>query len=81
MLRSLFSHLSPGGHALQPEQLVLGCGSGEILSIVASAFLARGKNLTMTLPTFESMGRCAKSLGAEVAKLPKSPSTEITPMI
>src|SRR5580700_4660639 len=30
-------------HSIRPEQLVLGCGSGEILSITASSFLAPGK--------------------------------------
>jgi histidinol-phosphate aminotransferase len=57
-------------HSIKPEQLVLGCGSGEILSITASAFLAPGKKLVMALPTFESIGRCAKSLGAELVEVP-----------
>jgi histidinol-phosphate aminotransferase len=57
-------------HSIKPEQLVLGCGSGEILSICASAFLAPGKKLITALPTFESIGRCAKTLGAEVAEIP-----------
>jgi histidinol-phosphate aminotransferase len=57
-------------HSIKPEQLVLGCGSGEILSIAASAYLAPGKNLIMALPTFEAIGRCAKSLGADVAEVP-----------
>ncbi len=57
-------------HSIKPEQLVLGCGSGEILSITASAFLAPGKKLITALPTFEAIGRCAKSLGAEIAEVP-----------
>ena len=57
-------------HSIKPEQLVLGCGSGEILSITASAFLGPGQKLIMALPTFEAIGRCAKSLGAEVAEVP-----------
>jgi histidinol-phosphate aminotransferase len=56
-------------HSIQPEQLVLGCGSGEILSLCASAFLSPGKKLITALPTFEALGRCAKTLGAEVAEL------------
>jgi histidinol-phosphate aminotransferase len=57
-------------HSIKPEQLVLGCGSGEILSIAASAFLAPGKTLITAVPTFESIGRCAKTLGAEVVEIP-----------
>ena len=57
-------------HSIKPEQLVLGCGSGEILSLCAWAFLAPGKKLITALPTFESIGRCAKTLGAEVAEIP-----------
>jgi histidinol-phosphate aminotransferase len=57
-------------HSIKPEQLVLGCGSGEILSVTASAFLGPGQKLIMALPTFEAIGRCAKSLGAEVVEVP-----------
>lgn len=61
-------------HSIKPEQLVLGCGSGEILSIAAAAFLGPGKKLITGLPTFESIGRCAKTLGAEVAEVPLTKS-------
>src|SRR5579864_6784733 len=57
-------------HSIKSEQLVLGCGSGEILSITACAFLPPGKKLITGLPTFEAIGRCAKALGAEVAEVP-----------
>lgn len=57
-------------HFIKPEQLVLGCGSGEILSITAFAFLGPGKKLITVVPTFESIGRCAKSLGAELVEVP-----------
>ncbi|MGB6962862.1 MAG: histidinol-phosphate transaminase [Candidatus Acidiferrum sp.] len=57
-------------HSIKPEQLVLGCGSGEILSITACAFLAPGKKLIVALPTFEAIGRCAKSLGVEAVEVP-----------
>jgi histidinol-phosphate aminotransferase len=57
-------------HSIKSERLVLGCGSGEILSITASAFLSPGQKLIMALPTFEAIGRCAKSLGAEVVEVP-----------
>jgi histidinol-phosphate aminotransferase len=57
-------------HSIKPEQLVLGCGSGEILSITASSFLGPGKTLITAVPTFESIGRCAKALGAQVVEIP-----------
>jgi histidinol-phosphate aminotransferase len=57
-------------HSIKTEQLVLGCGSGEILSITASSFLAPGKTLIAAVPTFESIGRCAKALGAQVVEIP-----------
>ena len=57
-------------HSIKPEQLVLGCGSGEILSTTASSFLGPGKTLITAVPTFESIGRCAKALGAQVVEIP-----------
>jgi len=57
-------------HSIKPEQLVLGCGSGEILSIAAASFLGPGKTLITAVPTFESIGRCAKALGAQVVEIP-----------
>jgi len=57
-------------HSIKPNQLVLGCGSGEILSTSASAFLDPGKKLITALPTFESIGKFAKTFGAEVVEVP-----------
>ena len=57
-------------HSIKPEQLVLGCGSGEILSICATAFLGPRKKLMTGLPTFEAIGRSAKIVGAEVVEVP-----------
>ena len=57
-------------HSIKPEQLVLGCGSGEILSICATAFLGPGKKLITALPTFEAIGKCARTMGAQVAEVP-----------
>src|SRR5277367_1237871 len=70
-------------HSIKPEQLVLGCGSGEILSITASSFLAPGKTLITAVPTFESIGRCAKALGAQVVEIPlgKNYSHDLSAML
>jgi len=70
-------------HSIKPAQLVLGCGSGEILSITASSFLAPGKTLITAVPTFESIGRCAKALGAQVVEIPldKNYSHDLSAML
>lgn len=57
-------------HSIHPDQMVLGCGSGEILNTCAAAFLAPGKKLITALPTFEAIGHYAKTLGAEVVEVP-----------
>jgi histidinol-phosphate aminotransferase len=57
-------------HSVKRAQLVLGCGSGEILSTSAFAFLGPGKKLITALPTFEAIGRYARTLGAEVIEVP-----------
>jgi histidinol-phosphate aminotransferase len=57
-------------HSVKSNQLVLACGSGEILSTSAFAFLGPGKKLITALPTFEAIGRYAKTVGAEVIEVP-----------
>lgn len=57
-------------HSVKTDQVVLGCGSGEILNIAASAFVGPGKKLITALPTFEAIGRYAHTLGADVIEVP-----------
>jgi histidinol-phosphate aminotransferase len=57
-------------HGVKPEQVLLGCGSTEILRVAAVAFLRRGKQLVQASPTFEAIGRYAKAAGAEVVSVP-----------
>jgi histidinol-phosphate aminotransferase len=57
-------------HKVKPEQIVLGCGSGEILGMAALAFLKPGKKLVQAAPTFPSLGRLAQGAGVEVASVP-----------
>lgn len=59
-------------HGIKREQVVLGCGSGEILRISAQAFLAPGKKLIVPHPTFEALGHHARAIGAEVVEVPLS---------
>jgi histidinol-phosphate aminotransferase len=70
-------------HSIRPDRLVLGCGSGEILSTSASAFLGPGKKLITALPTFEALSKFAKTFGADVVEVPlaKNYSHDLTAML
>jgi histidinol-phosphate aminotransferase len=57
-------------HNVKREQIVLGCGSGEILGMAALAFLKPGKKLVQAGPTFPSLGKLAQAAGIEVASVP-----------
>jgi histidinol-phosphate aminotransferase len=57
-------------HRVKREQIVLGCGSGEILCMAAMAFLKPGKKLVEAAPTFPALGKLAPTLGVEVADVP-----------
>jgi histidinol-phosphate aminotransferase len=57
-------------HQVKREQIVLGCGSGEILCMAAMAFLGPGKKLVFPAPTFPALGHLAKSSGTEVVDVP-----------
>lgn len=57
-------------HKVKSEQIVLGCGSGEILGMAALAFLKPGKKLTQAAPTFPSLGKLAQAAGVEVVSIP-----------
>ena len=56
-------------HRVKPQQVMLGCGSTEILRLAAAAFLGPGKQLIQASPTFEAMDHYAHSTGAEVISL------------
>src|SRR6266849_9756908 len=57
-------------HQVKREQIVLGCGSGEILCMAAMAFLGPGKKLVEAAPTFPALGKLAQNAGIEVADVP-----------
>jgi histidinol-phosphate aminotransferase len=57
-------------HKVKPEQIVLACGSGEILAMAALAYLKPGKKLVQAAPTFPSLGRLAQGAGVEVTSVP-----------
>lgn len=57
-------------HKVKREQIVIGCGSGEILCMAAHAFLKPGKKLVQAAPTFPALGKLAQGAGIEVAEVP-----------
>jgi histidinol-phosphate aminotransferase len=57
-------------HKVKREQIVLGCGSGEILCMAAMAFLAPGKKLVEAAPTFPALGKLAQTAGVAVDDVP-----------
>jgi histidinol-phosphate aminotransferase len=57
-------------HKVRREQIVLGCGSGEILCMAAATFLGPSKKLVQAVPTFPALGKLARGAGVEVADIP-----------
>src|SRR4029077_4549998 len=57
-------------HRVKREQIVLGCGSSEILYMAVTAFLKNGKKLVEAAPTCSSLGTLAQRVAVEVTNLP-----------
>jgi histidinol-phosphate aminotransferase len=57
-------------HGVKTEQVVLGCGSSEILRMTATAFLGSGKRLVIASPTFDLIADDARRSAAEVVPVP-----------
>ena len=49
---------------VKPEQVLIGCGSTEILRMAAFAFLGNGKQLIQASPTFEAIEHYARAAGS-----------------
>lgn len=60
-------------HHVKPEQIVLGCGSSEILRLAVDAFLSPGKKLIMASPSYPLPDFYAQAKGAEVVAVPLAP--------
>jgi histidinol-phosphate aminotransferase len=60
-------------HKVLPEQIVLGCGSSEVLRMAANEFLVAGKRLVLAVPTFDLLARYARDNGAEVRAVALTP--------
>jgi len=57
-------------HRVRPAQIVLGCGSSEILRIAVTAFGGSGREVIVPSPTFELVEECARRAGADVVTVP-----------
>ena len=60
-------------HGRRPENVVLGCGSGEILRMADMAFLGPGQCVVAAEPTFEAVLSYARATRAEPIKVPLLP--------
>ena len=57
-------------HKVNPEQIVLGAGSSEILRMAGAAYLGPNKKLLVPNPTYPSLGNYAEASGVSVVRAP-----------
>ncbi len=57
-------------HGVKPENIVLGCGSTQILRTVTHVFTAKDKPLVATIPTYEECADYATLMGNKVIGVP-----------
>lgn len=61
-------------HRVNAEQILLGCGSTEILRLAAFAFLGNGKQLIQASPTFEAIEHYARAVSSDVISVRLTPT-------
>jgi histidinol-phosphate aminotransferase len=63
---------APSGvhQVIKPDQIVVGCGSSDVLRMAASAFLAPGATLIMAAPTCDLIPKYGRSRGATITEVP-----------
>jgi histidinol-phosphate aminotransferase len=59
--------------SVKPEQILLGCGSTDILRMAAFAFLGRGKQLIQASPTYQALENYARAASSEVFSVGLTP--------
>ena len=57
-------------HKVGTDQVVLGCGSTEVLRMAAAAFTGSNRKLIMASPTFEAIGSYAEAAGSTTVRVP-----------
>jgi histidinol-phosphate aminotransferase len=63
-------------HKVKEEQILVGCGSTEILRMAAAAFLGPGRSLVQAVPTYASLSDFAWTIKAEVVEVPLTKAYE-----
>jgi histidinol-phosphate aminotransferase len=59
-------------HGVAPDQIVLGCGSSEVLQMAGMAFLAPGRTIVACEPTFEAVLGYARVTRADAKRIPQT---------
>src|SRR5688500_607317 len=59
-------------HSVEPEQVLLGCGSGEVLRMAAAAFAGTGRDVVVSEPTFEAVLGYARVTRADSIQVPQT---------
>jgi histidinol-phosphate aminotransferase len=57
-------------HTVKEEQILLGCGSSEILRLAVDVLLGSGRRLVQAAPTYPALGDLARGAGVEVVDVP-----------
>jgi histidinol-phosphate aminotransferase len=60
-------------HGVKEENVILGCGSGEVLRMADMAFLGPGRSVVVAEPTFEAVLAFARVTRSEPVKVPLTP--------
>ena len=64
-------------HNVTPQNILLGCGSTQILRTVTHVFTARDKAMVGTIPTYEECAGYAEMMGNPVRAVPLDPNFEM----
>jgi len=59
-------------HSVTPDQVLLGCGSTEVLRCADTMFLGASKNVVVSEPTYEAVLSFAKVMQANPVKVPQT---------
>ena len=61
-------------HKVQENQVLLGCGSTDLLRVAAAALLGPGRKAITASPTYEDLATYSKGIGADVVTVPLTPT-------
>ena len=63
-------------HRLKPEQLTIGCGSDELINMLARAYVGQTDSIVMTKHGFLIYEIAARAIGAKIIKAAETPTKE-----